>query len=110
MHHLPIKTSFRSRSDSMNPLYDLCDEIRIRTEVNIGNITYLRDEMFAVALIYLHRLQWRTNRRIQVNWMTVHRLIATAILVAHKNLDMEWQGTNQNFANAFGIQLFGLTL
>ena len=60
MHDPCSKFSWQNVNDSF------CNDNRIRTEIN-RNFTYLSDEMFAVSIIYLKRLQQRTNHRI--TWM-----------------------------------------
>ena len=70
--------------------------------------TQWRDEMFGAAVILMLRLRQKTSNKIPITWLTVHRLFATALLIAQKDVDSDRQISNADYATVCGMQPFGV--
>ena len=64
--------------------------------------------MFPVTVILMFRIKRKTRNRIPITWLTVHRLFATALLIAHKNVDSERRTSNKYYAVACGLDMLGV--
>ena len=64
--------------------------------------------MFPVTVILMLRIKRKTRNRIPITWLTVHRLFATALLIAHKNVDSECKTSNKYYAVACGLDMLGM--
>ena len=56
----------------------------------------------------MFRLQRETGHRTPINWFTVHRMFATAFLVAQKTVDSEELINNTAYAPCCGLAPYGL--
>ena len=76
--------------------------------IRIWKYAQVRDEVLIQAVIYLDRADrgYGVSCDIKITWFSVHRLIATAVMIAQKYHD-DLFFSNKEYATIFGIKLKG---